>query len=189
MGNRTVICDIEADGLLSNVTQIWCIVCKDYNTGEVFTWTPDTLFEFSDFTQTVDHWIGHNFIAYDARVLKKLLGIKIKPSRVTDTLLVSRLQTYSRQGGHSLESWGHRLQHPKLEYKDFSVYTDEMLTYCINDVELTYKVACYLKLEGKEYGNEKANLIEHYSQYLLQKQSEYGFALDVQKAHQLFVLD
>ena len=188
MSKRTVICDIEADGLLSTVTQIWCIVCKDYNTGEIFTWTPDTLHEFNEFVLTVDQWIGHNFIAYDAKVIKKLLGLKIKPSRITDTLLVSRLQSYSRQGGHSLAAWGHRLQYPKLEYKDFSEYSEEMLEYCINDVELTYKVACYLKLEGKGLGSEKASKIEHYSQYLLEEQSEYGFALDVRKAHQLFVM-
>ena len=188
MPKRTVICDIEADGLLYNVTQIWCIVCKDYNTGEVISFTPDTLHKFEEFSDTVDHWIGHNFVAYDAKVIKKLLNITIRPSRITDTLLVSRLQSYSRLGGHSLEAWGHRLQFPKLDYKNFSEYTEDMLDYCINDVELTYKVACYLKLEGKEYGSEKAKVIEHYTQYLLENQREYGFALDVQKAHQLFVL-
>ena len=188
MDKRTVVCDVETDALLHNVTKIHCIVCKDYNTGEVYTWNPDTLKDFVDFSKSVDHWIGHNFIAFDSRVLNKILGIKIKPSKVTDTLLVSRLQQYSRNGGHSLEAWGHRLKHPKLEHKDFSEYSEEMLTYCINDVELTYKVACYLKLEGRLFGSEKANRIEHLVQHLLEEQTEYGFALDVQKAHQLFVL-
>ena len=105
MPKRTVICDIETDGLLPNVDTIWCIVCKDWNTGEIYQWTPDTIEEFKEFSETVDHWIGHNFVGYDLRVLKKVLGIRIKPSRVTDTLLLSRLQKYGRQGGHSLKAW------------------------------------------------------------------------------------
>lgn len=185
---REVICDIETDGLLNTVTQVWCIVCKDYNTGEIFKWTPSNLDKFEAFADTVHHWIGHNFIGYDMRVLKKLMGIKIKASRVTDTLLVSRLQQYTREGGHSLNNWGRILQFPKLPFKDFDEYTPEMLDYCVNDVELTYKVACYLKLEGKEFGSVEASKIEHLSQHILEEQKELGFALDVPKAHQLFAM-
>ena len=140
MPKRTVICDIETDGLLPDVSVIHCIVCKDWDTGEVLSWTPDTIQDFVSFTDTVGHWIGHNFIGYDMRVLRKLLGIRIRPACVTDTLLVSRLQQYTRIGGHSLKSWGETLQFPKLPYKDFSDYSKDMLEYCINDVELTYKV-------------------------------------------------
>ena len=95
MSKRTVVCDIEADGLLFNATRIWCIAAKDYNTGETFFWSPDELDDFAVFADTVDRWIGHNFIAYDLRMLKKFLGIKIGALRVTDTLLVSRLQKRS----------------------------------------------------------------------------------------------
>ena len=185
MPKRTVICDLETDGLLPNVSTIWCIVCKDWNTGEILQWTPDTLKEFEEFTETVDHWIGHNFVGYDLRVLKKILGIRIKPSRVTDTLLVSRLQQYGRKGGHSLKAWGERLSFPKLPHKDFTEYSEAMLEYCINDVELTYKVAVALKFEGGELDVEQAKKLEHVSQHLLENQAELGFALDVPKAHKL----
>ena len=185
MPKRTVICDIETDGLLPNVDTIWCIVCKDWNTGEIYQWTPDTIEEFKEFSETVDHWIGHNFVGYDLRVLKKVLGIRIKPSRVTDTLLLSRLQKYGRQGGHSLKAWGERLGFPKLPHKDFTEYSEDMLEYCINDVELTYKVAVALKLEGGKQGAEQAKKLEHISQHLLENQNEFGFALNVEKAHKL----
>ena len=186
---RTVVCDIEADALLPHVSKIWCVVCKDYDTGEVFSWTPDTLHEFPEWAANeVSHWIGHNFIGYDMRVLKKILNMKIKGKHVTDTLLVSRLQMFSRPGGHSLDNWGKILNHPKLPFKDFSEYTEEMLTYCINDVELTYQVACYLKSEGKKYGSNLAEKIEHAVQIKLEDQSEAGFALDVVKAHKLFAM-
>jgi len=189
MTKRTVVCDLEADGLLSTVSRIWCIVCKDYETGELFQWTPDTIDEFPQWAEdNVHHWIGHNFLGYDMRVLKKILNMKIKPNRVTDTLLVSRLQMYTRQGGHSLDNWGTILNFPKLPFKDFSEYNEEMLEYCINDVELTYKVACYLKSEGGKYGSEHASRIEHLSQYLVDEMCQTGFALDVRKAHQLFAM-
>jgi DNA polymerase-1 len=184
MAKRTVVCDIEADGLLYNVTQIWCIVCKDWDTGEIFKWTPDNLNEFSEFASTVNQWIGHNFIAYDARVLKKILNIKIKPLHVTDTLLLSRLQKFTRK--HSLAAWGEHLGFPKGNYEDFSKYTEEMLEYCVNDVELTYKVAVALKSEGRERGSEEASKIENLVTNLLEDQHELGFALDVPKADALF---
>ena len=186
---RTVVCDIEADALLPNVSKIWCIVCKDYDTGEVFSWTPDTLNEFPDWASSqVSHWIGHNFIGYDMRVLKKILNVKIKGKHVTDTLLVSRLQMLSRPGGHSLANWGKKFGFPKQHYTDFSCYTPEMLKYCINDVELTYMVATHLKSEGEKYGSEQAQKIEHAVQIKLEDQRELGFALDVKKAHQLFAM-
>ena len=186
MSQRTVVCDIEADGLLPNVNSIWCIVCKDYDSGKIHSWTPDTLDDFAEFAEDVRLWIGHNFIAYDLQVIKKVLGISIRPSRVRDTLLISRLQKYNRPAGHALAAWGKYLNHPKLVHKDFSEYSNEMLDYCINDVELTYKVARSLKLEGKELGSENASKVEHYTQYYLENQRQYGFALDVVKAHLLF---
>jgi len=98
MGRR-IICDIEADGLLDTVANIWCIVAKDIKTNEVFKFYPDTLEgnhsdfadKFLDFVETVDHFYGHNFIAYDMQVLNSILGTEIKPTQVTDTLVLSRL--------------------------------------------------------------------------------------------------
>lgn len=191
---RTVVCDIETDGLLPHVSCIWCIVAKDYDTGEMFIFTSDPddehpdIGDFATFADEVHHWIGHNFLGYDMRVLKKILNVKIKGNRVTDTLVVSRLQAATRQGGHSLDSWGTTLNYPKLPFKDFTEYTPEMLEYCINDVELNYKVACYLKSEGGKYGSAKAEAIEHASQFLVDEMCERGFALDVRKAHQLFAM-
>jgi DNA polymerase I len=185
---KTVVCDIETNGLIPQVDTIWCIVCKDWDTGEITSFTPDTLDDFKDYANDVHTWIGHNFIAYDARVLRKVLGIKIRPSRVYDTLIISRLQQMSREGGHSLKNWGKILNFGKGEYNDWSQYTEEMLEYCIQDVELTYKVAESLKLEGGNIGSELSQKIEHACQHLLENQREYGFKLDVPQAHKLFTL-
>ena len=103
---RRVVCDVETNGLLPKVDTVWCIVCKEWDTGDKTYFTPDTLDQFEEFAEGVDEWVGHNFVAYDLRVLRKILGVKIKPSRVWDTLLISRLQNSNREGGHSLANWG-----------------------------------------------------------------------------------
>lgn len=97
--------------------------------------------------------IGHNIIGFDLPVLQKLWGINycIEPDifgdtkcTIIDTLVWSRYLYPDRPGGHSLETWGERLGHPKMEHKDFATYTPEMLEYCKNDVLLTEKVYNYL---------------------------------------------
>jgi DNA polymerase-1 len=183
---RKVVCDIEANGLLYNVTTVHCIVCKEWNTGEVTMFTPDTLDTFEEYASTVDEWVGHNFLAYDLRVLRKVLGVKIRASRVYDTLLISRLQNFNREGGHSLANWGRLLNFSKGDYDEWDEYTEEMLGYCANDVELTYRVAVALKSEGGKRGSVLSERIEHASQHILENQKSNGFALDVPRAHKLF---
>ena len=47
-----------------------------------------------------------------------------------------------------------------LEFNNFSEFSEEMLTYCRRDVELTHKVYNHLKLEGKRFSNYSLRL-EH----------------------------
>ena len=185
---RRVVCDVETNGLLPKVDTVWCIVCKEWDTGDKTYFTPDTLDQFEEFAEGVDEWVGHNFVAYDLRVLRKILGVKIKPSRVWDTLLISRLQNSNREGGHSLANWGRILDFSKGDHDEWDEYSEEMLGYCDNDVELTYRVAVALKLEGGKRGSRLSEQIEHAVQHLLENQKEHGFALDVPKAHKLFTL-
>ena len=70
-----VICDIETDDL--NATIIHCIVCKDINTNEIHSFYGDSLHTFNKFAAGVDHWIGHNFLSFDAPILNKLIGTTI----------------------------------------------------------------------------------------------------------------
>ena len=45
---------------------------------------------------------------------------------------------------HSLASYGEQFGDPKIEFDAFHQYSDEMLTYCKQDVKLTLKVFNYL---------------------------------------------
>ena len=62
---RRVIFDIETDGLLDDVKTLWCIVCRDADTGEVTTYGPDQATEGVNHLLSSDELIGRNIINYD----------------------------------------------------------------------------------------------------------------------------
>lgn len=134
-----VVCDIETNGL-HDPDVIWCIVTKEISTGNTRRFTPDCLLDFKDYAASVTHWIMHNGIAFDVIHLNRLLSANLSADTVIDTLILSRLINYNIEGGHSLEAWGRRLGFPKGDFKDFSKYSEEMLSYCVQDVELLYKL-------------------------------------------------
>lgn len=187
---RTVVCDIEANGL--KPTKIWCIVAKDIETNEVFKFTPDNLLNFRDWSNSVGHYIGHNFLCYDRKWLNKILGTRIQSSQVTDTWILSMLFNAGRpsvpgaKGPHGLQAWGLRFGLLKKEHDDWSQYSEAMLERCVTDVELNHKVYKELKQEGKGWSDESIKL-EHQVQYLLDIQEDYGFYFDQEKAHTLML--
>ena len=77
---------------------------------------------------------------YDIPMLERFFGPIDTPSY--DTLIVSRMMYPDRMshplGGNSLEHWGAHLGCEKLDFKDFSKYTEEMLTYCEQDLSLIH---------------------------------------------------
>jgi len=61
---KTVILDIEANGLLDTVTNIWMIVCKDCQTGEVFEFT-SKLGNLEEFGKKIIVWSANGRRAAD----------------------------------------------------------------------------------------------------------------------------
>jgi len=180
-----VICDIETDSL--NPTVIWCIVCKDIDDGRVYTFPPDRLRDFSVFVNDVRVFVGHNFLGFDLWAINKLIpGVNIDPRKCIDTLVCSRLFNYSLPDGHSLDAWGTRLGTAKGNFKDFSHYSQEMLDYCIQDVEVTYKL--FKKFEP--YINDdqwKSSLrTEHDVAVLCRELHENGFTFNLENAKVLY---
>ena len=103
-----VVLDIEANGL--DPTRIWCIVAKDIKTNKVYTFEPDTISNFKDFSTNISLYIGHNLIGYDLPAIRKLLNINVPLDRIVDTLVVSRLLDSQREK-HSLQYWGEQIGH------------------------------------------------------------------------------
>ena len=179
----SVYLDIEANGL--NPDTIWCVVTKDNcktreGTTIVHT-SPDTLQDALRGRMSV---VGHNLIGYDLPVLKSLWGVSVESERVIDTLVLSRLSNPSREGGHSLRSWGERLSFPKGDYSDWSQLTQEMIDYCIQDVTVTEYTHYKLMTEMRDFSQESIDL-EHKVQFIIQQQIRNGWLLDERQAFDL----
>ncbi len=174
-GVRRLVLDCETDGLLRQATKIFCVVTQDLDTDEVITFTDSKKFEryigvYSEI------WM-HNGIAFDAPILKKIWGIEIPWYKMYDTIILSRMLLPDRKGGHSLASWGEELGYPKLHFTDFTKLTEEMITYCKRDVEITAKLAEYFFNDAKKF--KLAVDIDREFAYYMSLQEYNGFTLDI----------
>ena len=133
---KILFLDIETDKL--DAEKIHVVVCKDGQTETLNYFTKASI--FNKFILNYDILVGHNIVSFDAPVLNRLWNSCIPISKIVDTFLLSALFNPDREGKHSLAAWGKRLDLEKIEYLDFSEFNSEMLKYCINDVEFTYKL-------------------------------------------------
>lgn len=183
-----VVCDIEANRLY-DPDKIWCIVCIDTDTGKEYSWNWEEhgpgYKDFKSFASGVSRWIGHNFLVYDAVVLRSILGIDIDDSNIVDTLVCSKLLDYRREGGHSLEAWGNTFGIPKVEHLDYSSYSSKLLRRCTIDTKINLKL--YLKLKEYIWSNKwkDAVTLEHQMQVICNKLERNGFSFNVSEAQKL----
>jgi hypothetical protein len=190
-----LVFDIETDGLYDKVTKVFCIVIYDINREETFAYGPDRIDDALAHLATGDVLIGHNVIFYDVPVLQKLHSFNCK-ARILDTLICTRLiwpkeklydldvQLYPEVpknycGMAGLKAWGYRLSDNKIEFKDFSEYSEEMLVYCKQDVLVTSKLWKHIANQGYP---EQALKLEHDFALAINKQIRAGVSFDVDAA-------
>ena len=178
---RNIIIDVETDRTIS---QIWCAVTKDLtNKEEAKVWTQAS--ELQKYLRPNDILIGHNIVGFDAPVLRKHWNLSIDSNQLRDTLLMSRLLNPVLEGGHSLKSWGLRLGKHKGDFTAFDGgLCDEMVDYCIQDVEVTATLFENLSRDLLDWG--ESSTLEHQVAVIIKQQEDNGFKLDVKKA--LFLL-
>jgi hypothetical protein len=146
---RTLILDIETN--LKHDT-IWCCVTKDITTGDTKVWTEAE--SLRSYLRVDDLLVGHNIIGFDAPILNRLWNLKIRLSQVRDTLVMSRLANPQREGGHSLDAWGKTLGNHKGNFTNFNEgLSQEMIDYCIQDVNLTAQLYKLLDRQLKDWGD------------------------------------
>lgn len=188
---KLIAFDIETNGL-ENPTVIWCVVCKDLTTKELWTFdgqSPGQMKELQSLFDLADHVIGHNVIGYDLVWLRKLVGVTVPNEKVIDTLVLSRLYNFpSVDGeGHSLREWGVRLKFPKTEWSDFSAFHSDMVKYCVNDVHVTHALYDHLMRLLHPIDQWKSAIgIEHALAFVCEQMHEDGFPFDVDKAKALY---
>ena len=173
------ILDIETNGFLNEATNVHCIVAYDIDGKKPYVFKGDECrARFPNFARNVSQFIMHNGLSFDAPMLNKLCGTEIKDNSILDTLILSQLFNPMRDGGHSLESWGERFEFPKGSIENFDYYTEDMLEYCKQDVNITYKLYNYLKEEGSKFSKRSIDL-EHRIRKIINDQENFGFYLDI----------
>ena len=180
---RSLVFDIETDDL--KATKLWCIVAQDLDSNEIFRFAPHQIESGLELLKSADALIGHNIIGFDIPVIKQLTGVDLSNKKLIDTLVLSRLFNPVREGGHSLEMWGYKLNYNKIEFEDYSRYSKEMMQYCVRDVQLNTQVYHRLiQQESKGFSKESARL-EQGCSLILKEQEQNGFQFDQPKAEKL----
>ena len=174
-----LVFDIETDDL--KATKIHCIVAKDVDTQEVFSFSPDNLQAGYEFLTTADTLIGHNIIGFDIPMVHKFSNVDLSKIPVIDTLVLSRLFNPAREGGHSLEKWGYKLGYHKIDFSDYLNYSQDMMDYCIRDVELNLEVFKELRKESKGFDKGCIELEQKVAE-IIKQQEVNGFKFDTQHA-------
>jgi DNA polymerase-1 len=189
-----LIFDLESDGLYNNVTKIHCLVIYDIQSGNTFSYGPDAINNAINHLDSADVLIGHNILFYDIPVLKKLHQTQFN-ARIIDTLICTRLiwpketlydldeEQYQEvppklKGSASLKAWGYRLADHKIEFQDFTEYSQEMLDYCIQDVRVTEKL--WNHIINQKYP-ESSLVLEHDFAQKINEQIRTGIPFDVDR--------
>ena len=97
-----------------------------------------------------------------AKVFDTLVATRLIWANVKDTdnkLLKAGTLPGKLFGSHSLEAWGYRLGNYKGDFKGpWDTFTQEMLDYCVQDVEVT--ASLYAKCINENYSQQALDL-EH----------------------------
>ena len=180
-----LVFDVETDGL--DATKIWCIVAQDVDSKEIYAYGPDKLDAGYARLDSADGLVGHNIIGYDIPVIRKLMHKPdfAKDKTIIDTLVLSRLFNPVKDGGHSLNQWGNEIGFNKLEFKEFDTYSEEMLEYCIRDVDVLEATHKRLEKEMQDWGDSIQ--LEHEVAMHINRQEKNGFKLNAKHTHSLLV--
>lgn len=205
-----LIFDIETDGLLDTLTQMFCMSIWD---GKVMhSFRPEDCENgvrmLLDGLNNGAYLVGHNIINFDIPAIHKLYPWFDVPrerrNQVIDTLVMARLikgnivdsdMIYKRVGAmpgklvgsQSLKAWGYRLGNHKGTYAEdtedaWGCFNEDMLSYNQQDVRVTTQLYEYLKSQPC---SDSSLRLEHDATWLMAKQERNGFPFDVKSAEKL----
>ena len=190
------IFDVETNGLFPDT--IWCLVMEEIDTGEVLSYSDfdeglPPLAEGLNVLSNAKIIAGHNIIGFDLPVMKKITGwTPDSNTKIWDTFLMSQLCKYQRGHLHGLKGWGDFFKFPKGDHEDWSCYSQEMLTYCIRDVNLNKLVYQRLSKEASILMKQEPNFLkalqaEHEFALVNAEITEKGWVFNMDKAEALYV--
>jgi len=179
--------DIETDGL--NATKIWCIVTIDVDTEEVNAYGPDAILEGITALSNSSRLIGHNIIGFDIPTVDRLYGTNLMDKPCHDTLTMSQALQFKRGHKHGLAGWGEHLGNAKIDFHDWTKFSQEMLDYCIQDCKVNLDVYKQVKREFVAISKtnpmiQKGMQVEHAIAKMNTQMREEGWNFDMDLAIQ-----
>jgi DNA polymerase I len=198
--HKSILFDIETNGLLHQLTKVHCIALIDTDTGEEWSYGPEEVEKGLEDLYNADTIIGHNILAFDLPALRKVFNWAPRPgTNRVDTLVLARTlqpniksEDFKRQdfdkkmiGSHSLKAWGVRLGEPKDDYQGGWVsWSPEMHAYMEQDVRTNIRLLRHLK--PWEYPPVPLAL-EHRVAHVCHLMEYHGWTFDSNKAKDLYV--
>jgi DNA polymerase I-like protein with 3'-5' exonuclease and polymerase domains len=182
-----LVFDIETNGMLGNVSEVYCVVCQNVDTGEVDEFLPHEIDYALGYLSKADTLVGHNIVSYDLQVLKKLHGFEFK-GKVHDTLIASYM-LFPTRVRHGLGSWGDTMvrigliDSGKMEAPSFDEFTEDMLPYCVQDVAVN--MALYKLLQSRMDFDGEPYLLELRTRKLQDEITNFGMSFDAEACHKL----
>lgn len=179
------VLDLEADGLLDEVTKVYCLSYQKFDKFQLIKQgTLTTESSIREFFSPEDPKIlfCHNIVDYDIPLIKLIYGIDM-PTNYTiyDSLAIS-FGLYPIKGFlHGLGEWGVRVGIPKPLIDDWKNLTlKEYIHRCEEDVEINVKVIHHM-IEYCLEIYEDIDAVLNYFSYLTFKQ----YCLEDQKAEKI----
>lgn len=203
--------DIETNGLLDELDRVHSTVIKSLPDDLLFSCHDHGAYRDNETGARIlmkgctdGYVIGHNIIKFDIPALQKVYPwFELDESKVIDTLVMSRLiwpdlgdrdvklikqkrLPPRLRGSHGLKAWGYRLGVLKGEFAeetDWSEWSEDMQSYCEQDVEVTQ--ALWELIQSKEV-SPRAIELEHKFAFIIAKQERHGYRFDVPGAVSLY---
>lgn len=167
--------DIEADNFYHQSSCIWYINCLSLDgKRELELWPfkesqEETRKKFLDWHNSFgdnpivasfngigfDHWMLWKYLNIPLHIGKKGSDwIDYEKCQVIDLFVLSQYLDPDRPR-HSLASYGEQFGDAKIDFHDFSQYTEDMRVYCKQDTKLTLRVYNYLMQKAKDLYKDK----------------------------------
>ncbi len=190
---KVIFADCEGNDYLDSINKMWTIQLAEGVDAPVVVYADQPgyppISEALDIMKAADKVAFHNAFGFDFFAINKLYPGTLRREQMVDTLVISRLID-STAKRHNLHDLGEAYGYPKLEFSDFSRFSERMAVYGKQDVVILQKMWKGQHKTGKRmpsFGEfyevyEDACELEFETAYWIEIQRQHGFRFDYEQA-------